>query len=91
MGFKHFEAGAFILKFPPVFEVYEHAVQRVLYCRLTRKAFSQIVQEKEALLAQIPDAVTRLRKLIRAGCGWNMSGLQGMSLVCLMILSILLF
>ncbi|KAL9373192.1 hypothetical protein Peur_035436 [Populus x canadensis] len=64
LGFKHFEAGAFILKSPHVFEVYEHPVQRVLYCRLTRKAFSQIVQEKEVLLAQIPEAVTRLRKLI---------------------------
>ncbi|KAJ6339200.1 hypothetical protein OIU77_007204 [Salix suchowensis] len=64
LGFKQFEAGAFILKFPHVFEVYEHPVQRVLYCRLTRKAINQIMQEKEALLAQIPDAVTRLRKLI---------------------------
>jgi hypothetical protein len=64
LGFKQFEAGAFILKFPHVFEVYEHPVQRVLYCRLTRKAVNQITQEKEALLAQIPDAVTRLRKLI---------------------------
>ncbi|CAK7337248.1 unnamed protein product [Dovyalis caffra] len=64
LGFKQFEAGAFILKFPHVFEVYEHPVQRVLYCRVTRKAINQIMQEKEALLAQIPDAVTRLRKLI---------------------------
>ncbi|KAF8008585.1 hypothetical protein BT93_K2299 [Corymbia citriodora subsp. variegata] len=63
-GFKQHEAGAFLLKFPHVFEVYEHPVQRILYCRLTRKAFLQIQQEKEALDAQIPDAVVRLRKLL---------------------------
>ncbi|KAF2320333.1 hypothetical protein GH714_027170 [Hevea brasiliensis] len=64
LGFKQYEAGAFVLKFPHVFEVYEHPVQRILYCRLSRKALLQIQQEKEALIAQIPDAVTRLRKLI---------------------------
>ncbi|WCJ23590.1 Ubiquitin carboxyl-terminal hydrolase family protein [Euphorbia peplus] len=64
LGFKQYEAGAFILKFPHVFEVYEHPVQRILYCRLTRKALLQMQQEKEAMIAQIPQAVTRLRKLI---------------------------
>lgn len=64
IGFKQFEAGRFILKFPHVFEVFDHPVQRILYCRLTRKAISQIDQENRALLAQIPDAVTRLRKLL---------------------------
>ncbi|KAJ7969995.1 Protein ROOT PRIMORDIUM DEFECTIVE 1 [Quillaja saponaria] len=64
MGFKQSEAGAFILKFPHVFEVYEHPVQRILYCRLTRKANLQIDQEKQALIAQVPEAVIRLRKLI---------------------------
>ncbi|KAJ8771522.1 hypothetical protein K2173_026699 [Erythroxylum novogranatense] len=64
LGFKQYEAGAFILKFPHVFEVFEHPVQRILYCRLTRKALVQIQQEQEVLLAQVPDAVTRLRKLI---------------------------
>ncbi|KAM7273863.1 hypothetical protein ACFE04_028527 [Oxalis oulophora] len=64
IGFKQYEAGAFILKFPHVFEVYEHPVQRILYCRLTRKAMQQIERQKNALIAQIPDAVTRLRKLI---------------------------
>ncbi|KAI8028899.1 Protein ROOT PRIMORDIUM DEFECTIVE 1 [Camellia lanceoleosa] len=64
IGLKQFEAGRFILKFPHVFEIFEHPVQRILYCRLTRKALLQIDQEKEALLAQVPDAVTRLRKLI---------------------------
>ncbi|KAL2558593.1 Protein ROOT PRIMORDIUM DEFECTIVE 1 [Forsythia ovata] len=64
IGFKQFEAGRFILKFPHVFEVFDHPVQRILYCRLTRKAISQIDQESRALLAQIPDAVTRLRKLV---------------------------
>ncbi|OMO86014.1 hypothetical protein CCACVL1_09857 [Corchorus capsularis] len=64
LGFKQNEAGAYLLKFPHVFEIYEHPVQRILYCRLTRKALSQIEQEKEALNAQIPDAVTRLRKLL---------------------------
>lgn len=63
-GFKQHEAGAFLLKFPHVFEVYEHPVQRILYCRLTRKSLLQIQQEKEALDAQIPDAVVRLRKLL---------------------------
>lgn len=64
IGFKQFESGRFILKFPHVFEVFEHPVQRILYCRLTRKAVSQIEQENEALLRQIPDAVTRIRKLL---------------------------
>lgn len=64
LGFKQFEAGKFILKFPHVFEIFEHPVQRILYCRLTRKALLQIDQENEALNAQIPDAVTRLRKLL---------------------------
>ncbi|KAK9914218.1 hypothetical protein M0R45_038009 [Rubus argutus] len=64
LGFKQHEAGAFVLRFPHVFEIYEHPVQRILYCRLTRKAHLQIDQEKRALTAQIPDAVTRLRKLV---------------------------
>ncbi|CAL5364351.1 unnamed protein product [Camellia sinensis] len=64
IGLKQFEAGRFILKFPHIFEIFEHPVQRILYCRLTRKALLQIDQEKEALLAQVPDAVTRLRKLV---------------------------
>ncbi|XP_024161167.1 protein ROOT PRIMORDIUM DEFECTIVE 1 [Rosa chinensis] len=64
LGFKQHEAAAFVLKFPHVFEIYEHPVQRVLYCRLTRKAHLQIEQEKRALAAQVPDAVTRLRKLV---------------------------
>ncbi|XP_042512460.1 protein ROOT PRIMORDIUM DEFECTIVE 1 [Macadamia integrifolia] len=62
--FKQYEAGAFILKFPHVFEIYEHPVQRILYCRLTRKATLQIEQENQALQAQIPDATIRLRKLL---------------------------
>ncbi|PON66450.1 Plant organelle RNA recognition domain containing protein [Trema orientale] len=64
LGFKQDEAGAFVLKFPHVFEIYEHPVQRILYCRLTRKAHLQIELEKQALYAQIPEAVTRLRKLV---------------------------
>ncbi|KAJ8557776.1 hypothetical protein K7X08_004542 [Anisodus acutangulus] len=63
-GFKQYEAGKFILKFPHVFEVFEHPIQRILYCRLTRKSLLQIEQEKQALLAQLPLAVTRLRKLL---------------------------
>uniref|UniRef100_A0A803Q3Y0 PORR domain-containing protein n=3 Tax=Cannabis sativa TaxID=3483 RepID=A0A803Q3Y0_CANSA len=64
LGFKQDEVGAFLLKFPHVFEIYEHPVQRVLYCRLTRKAHLQIELEKHTLHAQIPEAVTRLRKLL---------------------------
>ncbi|RVW27755.1 Protein ROOT PRIMORDIUM defective 1 [Vitis vinifera] len=64
LDFKQHEAGAFILKFPHVFEIYEHPVRRILYCRLTRKAHLQIEQENRALNDQIPDAVTRLRKLL---------------------------
>ncbi|KAH7537990.1 hypothetical protein FEM48_Zijuj03G0151800 [Ziziphus jujuba var. spinosa] len=63
-GFKQHEPGAFVLKFPHIFEIYEHPVQRILYCRLTRKAYLQIQQEKQALIDQIPEAVTRLRKLL---------------------------
>lgn len=71
IGFKRQEAGSFLLKLPHVFEIYEHPVQRILYCRLTRKALLQIEQEKKALNAQIPEAVTRLRKLLmmsNSGC-----------------------
>ncbi|VFQ63775.1 unnamed protein product [Cuscuta campestris] len=64
IGFKQFEAGRFILKFPHVFEVFEHPVQRILYCRFARKAHMQMDQENKALLAQIPEAITRLRKLL---------------------------
>jgi hypothetical protein len=64
LGFKQHESGAFVLKFPHVFDIYEHPVQRILYIRLTRKALLQIEQEKQALHAQIPDAVTRLQKLV---------------------------
>ncbi|KAF8412308.1 hypothetical protein HHK36_000269 [Tetracentron sinense] len=64
LGLKHFEVCAFVLKFPHVFEIYEHPVQRILYCRLTHKAMLQIQQEKQALQAQIPEAVTRLRKML---------------------------
>ncbi|XP_010278579.1 PREDICTED: protein ROOT PRIMORDIUM DEFECTIVE 1 [Nelumbo nucifera] len=64
LGFKQYEAGAFVLKFPHIFEIYEHPIQRILYFRLTRKAILQIEQEKQALAAQIPDAVTCLRKLL---------------------------
>ena len=64
LDFKQYEVGSFILKFPHVFEVYDHPVRRILYCRLTRKAHFQIEQENLTLIDQIPDAVTRLRKLL---------------------------
>ncbi|KAL1319327.1 hypothetical protein HN51_071620 [Arachis hypogaea] len=64
IGFTRNTVGAFILKFPHVFEIFEHPVQRVLFCRLTRQAILQIKQENEALLAQVPRAVTCLRKLL---------------------------
>jgi len=64
IGFKQHEAGNFVLKFPHIFEIYEHPVQRILYLRLTRNALSQIEQENQAVVAQIPDAVNRLRKLL---------------------------
>ncbi|KAK7270841.1 hypothetical protein RJT34_26302 [Clitoria ternatea] len=63
-GFPRHEAGAFVLKFPHVFEIFEHPVQRILFCRLTRKAILQIEQERHALASQVPRAVTRLRKLL---------------------------
>ncbi|KAK9158262.1 hypothetical protein Scep_004836 [Stephania cephalantha] len=64
LGFKQFEAGVFMLKFPHIFEIYEHPVQRILYFGLTCKAKLQIDQENNALQAQISLAVTRLRKLL---------------------------
>ncbi|KAG4941740.1 hypothetical protein JHK87_045611 [Glycine soja] len=63
-GFTRHESGAFVLKFPHVFEIFEHPVQRILFCRLTRKAILQIEQERRALAAELPRAVTRLRKLL---------------------------
>lgn len=64
LGFKQYEAGRFILRYPHVFEVFEHPVQRILYCRLTLNALLQIEQESRALLDQLPVAVVRLRKLL---------------------------
>ncbi|XP_021730119.1 protein ROOT PRIMORDIUM DEFECTIVE 1-like [Chenopodium quinoa] len=64
IGFKRDEAGKFVLKLPKIFEIYEHPVQRILYLRFTRNALLQIEQEKHAINANIPDAVTRLRKLL---------------------------
>ncbi|XP_076899772.1 protein ROOT PRIMORDIUM DEFECTIVE 1-like [Bidens hawaiensis] len=64
LGFKQYEAGRFVLKFPHIFDVFEHPVQRILYCRLTRKAHVHIQQENEAVVAQVDDCVTRLRKLL---------------------------
>ncbi|GFY82511.1 ubiquitin carboxyl-terminal hydrolase family protein [Actinidia rufa] len=32
---KHFDTGRFILKFPHVYEILEHQVHKILYCRLT--------------------------------------------------------
>ncbi|PPR82382.1 hypothetical protein GOBAR_AA38333 [Gossypium barbadense] len=55
LGFKENEAAAYLLKFPHVFEIYEHPVLRILFCRLTQKALLQIEQEKQALHAQLPD------------------------------------
>ncbi|XP_042003767.1 protein ROOT PRIMORDIUM DEFECTIVE 1-like [Salvia splendens] len=70
IGFKQFESGRFVLKFPHVFEVFEHPVQRILYCRLTRRAAAQIELEKQLSAARyrmlkcLPDAITRIRKLL---------------------------
>lgn len=64
LGLKQYEAGSFILKFPFVFEIYEHPVQRILWCRLSRRALLQIEAEHHALHTQLPDAITRLRKLL---------------------------
>ncbi|KAG9452414.1 hypothetical protein H6P81_005318 [Aristolochia fimbriata] len=63
-GFKQYESGAFVLKFPHIFQIYDHPVQRILYCRLSPDALRQIADENAALDAQIPDAITRLRKLL---------------------------
>ncbi|KAL2920620.1 Protein ROOT PRIMORDIUM DEFECTIVE 1 [Bienertia sinuspersici] len=63
-GFKKDEAGKFVLKLPKIFEIYEHPVQRILYLRFTRNALLQIEQENNAINAQIPDVVIRLRKLL---------------------------
>ncbi|KAH0650186.1 hypothetical protein KY284_030098 [Solanum tuberosum] len=54
----------YILKFPHVFKVFEHPVKRILYSRLTRKSLLQIEQAKLALLAQFPQAITCLLKLL---------------------------
>ncbi|KMZ60703.1 Ubiquitin carboxyl-terminal hydrolase family protein [Zostera marina] len=63
-GLKPNEAGAFLLKHPHVFHVYEHPVQRVLWCRLTPRAQRQVEEEATAIQNMIPDAVFRLRKLV---------------------------
>ncbi|XP_057446262.1 protein ROOT PRIMORDIUM DEFECTIVE 1 [Lotus japonicus] len=69
IGFTRHEAGAFILKFPHVFEIFEHPVQRILFCRLTRKAVLQIDRERHALAGYLPRAVTSLRKLVMMANG----------------------
>ncbi|KAK9665538.1 hypothetical protein RND81_14G118700 [Saponaria officinalis] len=64
LGFKKHEAGTFVLKYPHIFEIYEHPVQRILYLRLTRKALLQIELEKHAIETLISESVIRLRKLL---------------------------
>ncbi|KAL6004513.1 Protein ROOT PRIMORDIUM DEFTIVE 1 [Asimina triloba] len=64
LGLKQYEAGHFILKHPHVFQIYEHPVQRILWCRLAPAALRQIDAEDDALQAQLPDAILRLRKLL---------------------------
>lgn len=68
-GMKMFESGGFVLKFPHIFEIFEHPVQRLLWCRLTSAALQQIEEEKAALEAQKEEAVTRLRKLLMMAAG----------------------
>ncbi|KAF6164073.1 hypothetical protein GIB67_017657, partial [Kingdonia uniflora] len=65
LGFKQYEAGDFLLKYPLIFKIYRHPVQQILFFPLTRKAILQIEEEKFALNTQIGDAVTCLRKLLR--------------------------
>lgn len=69
IGFTRHQASAFILKFPHVFEIFEHPVQWILFCRLTRKAILQIEQERLALADQVGRTVTRLRKMIMMSNG----------------------
>lgn len=68
-GMKMFESGGFVLKFPHIFEIFEHPVQRLLWCRLTPAALQQIEEEKAAMAAQKVEAVTRLRKLLMMAGG----------------------
>lgn len=63
-GFKLYKADSFIRKFPHFFEIFEHPVYKIQFCRLSCEARKQIEQENQALLAQVPDAITRLRKLL---------------------------
>ncbi|CAL5209668.1 unnamed protein product [Lathyrus oleraceus] len=69
IGFTRHESSAFLLKFPHVFEIFEHPVQRILFCRLTRMAILQIEQERLVLADQVSQAVTRLRKLLMMSNG----------------------
>eukprot|EP01018_Ginkgo_biloba_P039571 Gb_22225 [translate_table: standard] len=69
LGMKMYEAGSFVLKFPHIFEIFEHPVQRLLWCRLTRNAMNQIQEEKAALLEQEDKAVLRLRKILMMASG----------------------
>ncbi|KAI4351787.1 hypothetical protein L6164_006104 [Bauhinia variegata] len=57
------------LNFSPISPLSRHWHQaarnrRVLFCRLTRKANLQVGQERKVVIAQIPEAVTRPRKLL---------------------------
>ncbi|KAH9297034.1 hypothetical protein KI387_028716 [Taxus chinensis] len=69
LGLKMYESGHFVLKFPHIFEIFEHPVQRLLWCRLTPKAMVQIEEERAALIEQEKESVIRLQKLIMMAAG----------------------
>ncbi|GLJ43037.1 hypothetical protein SUGI_0893310 [Cryptomeria japonica] len=69
LGLKMYESGRFVLKYPHIFEVFEHPVQRLLWCRLTPKAMEQIQEERAALIALERESVIRLQKLIMMAAG----------------------
>ncbi|KAK1306191.1 hypothetical protein QJS10_CPA10g00661 [Acorus calamus] len=64
LGMKQFESCGTLLNFPHVFEVFEHPIQRVLWCRLSLPALRQIDQESLAVHSMLPDTILRLRKLL---------------------------
>jgi hypothetical protein len=58
------EIGAFLKKYPHIFEIYVHPVKRNHCCRITRKMADLVAEEDAVIRENEPAIVQRLKKLL---------------------------
>ncbi|KAF7053273.1 hypothetical protein CFC21_061245 [Triticum aestivum] len=58
------EIGAFLKKYPHIFEIYVHPVKRNHCCRITRKMADLVAEEDAVIRENEPAVVQRLKKLL---------------------------